>query len=145
MRKGENMARQAFADVLTEWEKLLMTVAANKDDLPYIDNYKQQLEVEMAGAKDANVRQSTSQAEAQQASRDLEGFLTRGHDLAERIRGGIRIKYGKRSEKLKEFGLKVFRNPKKKSSTVKPPQEAASAAEMKPAPQAATSEEHNPS
>jgi hypothetical protein len=105
---------------MKEWEMLLATVASNKDDLPYIDGYRQQLEVEMAGAKAASVRQSASQAEAQQASRDLEEFLTRGRDLANRMRSGVRAKYGIRGEKLKEFGLRVFRG-KKKTSSVKPP------------------------
>jgi hypothetical protein len=114
------MPKKAFADVMTEWEKLATTVAANKDDLSYIDGYRQQLEIEMAGAKAANVRQSAAQAESQQASRDLDGFLASGSDLANRVRTGIKSKYGIRSEKLKEFGLKVFRG-KKKSSTVKPP------------------------
>jgi hypothetical protein len=114
------MPNKAFADVMTEWDKLVTTVVANKDDLPYIDGYRQQLEVEMAGAKAANVRQSAAQAESQQASRDLDGFLASGSDLANRMRTGIKSKYGIRGEKLKEFGLKVFRG-KKKSSTVKPP------------------------
>jgi hypothetical protein len=114
------MPKKAFADVMTEWEKLATTVAANKDDLSYIDGYRQQLEIEMAGAKAANVRQSAAQAESQQASRDLDGFLASGSDLANRVRTGIKSKYGIRSEKLKEFGLKVFRG-KKKSSTAKPP------------------------
>jgi hypothetical protein len=114
------MPNKAFADVMTEWEKLVTTVVANKDDLPYIDGYRQQLEVEMVGAKAANVRQSAAQAESQQASRDLDGFLASGSDLANRMRTGIKSKYGIRGEKLKEFGLKVFRG-KKKSPTVKPP------------------------
>ena len=145
------MARQSFAGVMTDWEKLLTTVTVNKEDLQYLDGYRQQLEIEMAGAKDANVRQSAGQAAAQQASRDLEGFLTRGHDLAERLRAGVKIKYGKRNEKLKEFGLKVFRGLKRKVTNVKPPPqiepppEATRMAETKPALQAATSEEHNPS
>src|SRR4051794_35765494 len=114
------MPNKAFADVITGWEKLLTTVAANKADLPHVEEFRQQLEIEMTGAKAANVRQLAAQAEAQQASRDLDGFRTRGKDLANRIGAGIKSKYGIRSEKLKEFDIKVFRG-KKKSSTTKPP------------------------
>jgi hypothetical protein len=140
------MPKQSFADLMTDWEKLLAAVVANQTDLPYIDGYKQQLEVEMTGAKAASLRQSASQAVAQQASRDLEGFIQRGQDLASRIRGGVRSKYGIKGEKLKEFGLKVFRGGKKKGSpkksppTVGPPP-AARPAETKEALQAATTEE----
>ncbi len=149
------MPKQSFADVMTDWEKLLATVAANKDELLFIDGYKQQLEVEMTGAKAASLRQAASQADSQQASRDLEGFLTRGSDLASRMRTGIKSRYGIRGEKLKEFGLKVFRG-RKKSTTVKPPPAVTPPAvtpptvtphpaETKPALQAATSEAQNPS
>jgi hypothetical protein len=157
-KEGTIMPKQSFADVMTDWEKLLATVAANKDELLFIDGYKQQLEVEMAGAKTASLRQSASQADSQQASRDLEGFLTRGSDLASRMRTGIKTQYGIRGEKLKEFGLKVFRGRKKAVKpppvvtppavtppTVTPPTSGTHPAETKPALQVATSEAQNPS
>lgn len=139
------MPNQSFADIVTDWETLLATVAANKDDLQFIDNYRQQLVTELAGAREANMRQSAAQAEAQQATRDLEGFLQRGRDLADHLRFGIKTRYGKRNEKLKEFGLKVFRpRARKKSATEKPAPQAGTAKgtsppeETKAAPQEAT-------
>jgi hypothetical protein len=94
----------------------------------------------MAGARAASIRQSASQAEAQQASRDVEGFLTRGHDLANRMRAGIKTRYGSKGEKLKEFGMKVFRG-RKKSTNLKPPPAGAQGGETKAALQEATTEE----
>jgi hypothetical protein len=144
------MPHQSFADVIADWEKLLAAVDANKDDLPYVATYRQQLETEITGAKAANVRQAAAQAEAQQATRDVEGFLTRSHTLADQIRFGIKTKYGRKSEKLKEFGLKVFRGvAKKKTTNAKPrtqtpaPQGTSPPVEEKAAPQVATSEAHN--
>jgi hypothetical protein len=146
------MPNKAFAAVITEWEKLLATVVANKDDLQSLDNYRQQLETEVATARSANIRQSTALAEAQQATRDLESALKQGHDLADKLRFGIKSRYGKRSEKLTEFGLKVVREGgRKKSTKEKPPQDGSSqgtsppAAATKAAPQGATSEPQNPS
>jgi hypothetical protein len=130
------MPRQSFANVITDWEKLLITVTANKDDLGSIDAYRAQLEVEMGGAKAASIRQAALSAEVQQTTRDLEGFLERGRELASRIRTGIRSKYGNRNEKLTEFGMKVQR---KRKAAVKvltanlPPQGV-----EKPAPQEVT-------
>ncbi|HEY2290860.1 MAG TPA: hypothetical protein VGM86_09185 [Thermoanaerobaculia bacterium] len=159
------MPNKAFADIITGWQKLLATVTANKDDLQSLDSYRQQLEAEVTAAQEANLRQSTSQAGAQQATRDLEGSLTRGHDLADKLRFGIKSRYGKRSEKLTEFGLKVFRGGgKKKSASGTPPPQGGSTQGTSPppqvgppqgsspppvatktAPQGATSEPHNPS
>ena len=147
------MPNKSFADTITEWEKLLATVAANKDDLQSLDGYRQQLEAEVATAKTANLRQSSALAEAQQATRDLEVSLKQGHDLADKVRFGIKARYGKRSEKLTEFGLKVFRGGgKKKSTTETPPPQVGPPQGSSPppvttktAPQGATSEPHNPS
>ncbi|HEY0511196.1 MAG TPA: hypothetical protein VGH73_04795 [Thermoanaerobaculia bacterium] len=130
------MPSASFAKTIAEWEKLLATVAANKDDLQAIDAYRAQLEVEVAGAKAANVRQSTVQAEVQQATRDLEGFFTRGRDLATRIRTGIQSKYGLHGEKLTEFGMKVRRKRKAATPKVtKPKQTPPPQTAEKPAPQ----------
>jgi hypothetical protein len=141
------MPRQSFAGTMADWERLLAAVTANQDALPYIAAYKQQLEVEMAGARVAVIRQAASQAEAQQASRDVDGFLARGEDLATRIRAGIKIKYGSRSEKLKEFGLKVFRGRKKVTNLKRPPaaspKEGAQEGEAKQALGAATTEDQD--
>jgi hypothetical protein len=146
------MPKQTFAGAITDWEKILATIAANKDDLQHLDGDRQQLEAEVTAARAANLRQSAAKAETQQATRDLEGSLKRGHDLADKLRFSIKGRYGKRSEKLTEFGLKVFRGGGKKKSTPEkpPPQDGSSQgtsppAATKPAPQGATSEPHNPS
>jgi hypothetical protein len=149
------MPKQSFADIVTDWEKLLATVNANKDDLQFIDGFRQQLVTELAGARDASMRQAAAQAEAQQATRDLEDALQRGSDMADHLRSGIKTRYGKRNEKLKEFGLKVLRagGRKKKSTTAvkpspqvpSPPPTTSPPPVTKAAPQEATSEPHNPS
>jgi hypothetical protein len=113
------MPRTSFADIATGWERLITTVVNNKDDLQILEPYRSQLETELAGARTANIRQAAAQAEAQQATRDLEGALTRGKDLAERLRTGIISRYGRRSEKLAEFRIKPLRPGKKKASDVK--------------------------
>ncbi|MFL6194221.1 MAG: hypothetical protein ACJ75H_08625 [Thermoanaerobaculia bacterium] len=128
------MARTSLADVIKEWKQLLATVAANKADLPTLEEYRVQLETELAGAEEESIRQATLQAGVQQTTRNLEGFLTRGREAAVRMRSGIRSKYGLKSEKLTEFGMKPQR--KRKASKEKPPP----VVEGKPAPQADSTE-----
>jgi hypothetical protein len=82
------MPKTSFADIAADWEQLLVTVAKNKDDLQTLEPYRAQLEIELAGARAASIQQAAAQAEAQQSTRNLEGFLTRGKDLAVRcVRG----------------------------------------------------------
>jgi hypothetical protein len=113
------MPKTSFADIATDWERLITTVVNNKDDLQVVDPYRSQLETELVGARTASIRQAAAKAEAQQATRDLEGALNRGKDLAERLRTGILSRYGRRSEKLTEFQIKPLRPNKKKASDVK--------------------------
>jgi hypothetical protein len=112
------MPKVSYAEFFRGWERLSEKVLANKDDLAQLEPYRAQLEAELAGAKEANSRQVFHQAEASQATRDLEGFLGRGNDLAVRINDGIRFTYGNRAEKLKEFGLNP-RRPRKNRSAEK--------------------------
>jgi hypothetical protein len=134
------MPKASFVDRMGEWEYLIARVTANQPDLENLQEVREQLETEMAGAKEANQRQATYQALAQQATRDQEGSLARGTDLANQLRNGIRARYGPRSEKLSEFGLRVLR--KRKTSPEEKPasEEAKPEGEKKSAPPEATTE-----
>lgn len=123
------MPKASFAQVMGEWEQLLVTVAANATDLTYLEGRRAQLEEVMEGAKTASIRQAALKAQLQQATRDLEGFLSNGRDLATRLRNGIRNQYGLKGEKLTEFGLQPRRRPQKPKT---PPSEPA----PEPAPKA---------
>lgn len=110
------MARTSYAKVLREWEVLLTKVSANSVDLPFLEEYRAQLESELTGAKETIERQSSMQASFQNETRNLEGFLERGKALAVNIKAGVVTRYGNRSEKLVEFGLRPVRS-RRRSST----------------------------
>jgi hypothetical protein len=123
------MPRTTFSVVMGQWEQLLTTVAANSTDLSSLEGQRSQLDAVLEGAKTASLRQAALRAQLQQATRDVEGFLSEGRDLATRLRNGIRNQYGLKSEKLIEFGLQPRRRPQKPRT---PPSEPA----PEPAPKA---------
>ena len=131
------MPRKSHADLVTHFENLTTSVAANKDDLPHVQDMSTQIGAETAGAKAALVRQSTQKAEVQQTTQDLQGFITRGTDLATRLRTGVRSKYGNRSEKLTEFEVRPLRKRKTATKT-KTAEEKPKLEEVKPTPPEAT-------
>ena len=102
-----------FAEYMTEWDSLLVTVTANTAELGYLEEYRAQLAAAQQGAREASVRQATLKAQVQQATRDLEEFLRQGRDAATRLRNGIRVRYGLKDEKLVEFRMKPRRRPQK--------------------------------
>lgn len=118
------MRNTSFADLMTNWDRLLAKVADNINDLQHLEAYRAQLAVEWEGARAAHLRQSEMQVHMQQATRDLEEFLGRCNDLAVRIRSGVKTTYGNRSEKLIEFGLRPIRS-RKASPPPPPPVEVA--------------------
>ncbi len=107
------MATTSFADYMTEWDSLLVTVAANAEELGYLEEYRAQLAEAQQGAREASVRQAVLKAQAQQATLDLKGFMNRGKDAATRLRNGIRVRYGLKDEKLTEFRMKPRRKPQR--------------------------------
>jgi hypothetical protein len=124
-------SRKSRAKTMAAWEELLAGVAANQGDLPHVDVYRAQLGVEMADVKASHSRRSALQAEALKATQDLRSFLARGNDLAVRIRAGIYLQYGPRSEKLVEFGMKP--NRKRRVAREKPVEETEKGAPRKSA------------
>ena len=131
----------SHADLVTHFENLATSVAANKDDLPHLQDLSAQLAVETAGAKAAFVRKSTQKAEVQQTTQDLKGFIARGTDLAIRLRTGVRSKYGNRSEKLTEFEVKPLRKRKAATPKAKTAEATPKLEEEKATPPAATTTE----
>lgn len=109
------MPKASYAKVLRDWEVLLTKVDANKADLPFIEDYRTQLEAELNGAKETIEKQTAMQASFQNETRNLEKFLERGKALAVNIRAGVVTRYGNRSEKLIEFGMRPVRSRRRPS------------------------------
>jgi hypothetical protein len=123
------MATKSFADYMTEWDSLQVTVAANAAELGYLEEYRAQLAEAQQGAREASVRQAAFKAQVQKATRDLEDFMSRGKDAATRLRNGIRVRYGLKDEKLTEFRMKPRRKPQR--AREQPPEPAPEPSETK--------------
>lgn len=99
------MSKKALADHLGEWEKLAATVEHNAEDLQAYQEYVGVLRAAAAAAREAKQRQLALRAAAQQASRDLEVAVDKAKDYEARLHRGVFATYGRKSEKLIEFGL----------------------------------------
>lgn len=104
------MANQTHGDLLNACDKLLVAAKANPGE-PKVDELRLQLEKDTEGAKEAQARRNLHKAAAQQASRDLDGFLSSAKQIYSRLRHMLIALFGLRAEKLAEFGLRVFRGP----------------------------------
>jgi hypothetical protein len=100
------MPINCLADLLADWESLLSAVEDNPCGMNDLDALVSQLESTLADLKTAHTRRSAFQAKASRLTREIQDKMIQGKDLASRIRSWAVARYGRRNEKLEEFGKK---------------------------------------
>jgi hypothetical protein len=116
------MAREPkYGVTLNGWERLLTSMAANAEDLKALETYRAQLQSKLDAARAAAAQQAAMVATKQEATKSLQTLLVEGRKLATFLRGGVKQRYGDRSEKLVEFGLAPVRPKAKAAGDQKPP------------------------
>ena len=108
------MPDKRYADHLKEWEDITASAAANASELPQLELLRIDLEKLLQEARNLTKLQAAHQAAKQEASKRLQTVMSEGAKLATVMRGGLKHRYGSRSEKLTEFGLQPFRGRKAK-------------------------------
>ena len=104
------MPNPTHGDFLNACDKLLAAARVNPGE-PKVDELRLQLEKDTQGVREAQARRNFHKSAAQEASRDLDGFLKSAKEVYSRLRHFLVAIFGVRAEKLVEFGLKVFRGP----------------------------------
>lgn len=120
------MSTTTQGDILKATDIMLDGVSRNELD-PSILLLAFQLGEARAGAKEALARRALGDAQSQQASRDLDGFVVTIKVLYSRLRRMLQGNYGVRDEKLTEFGIQPLRPVPKAKATPKAPEQAQSA------------------
>jgi hypothetical protein len=100
------MPKESLALTLSQWEELIGACEANAEDLDYLLELQEELRRLSERAKELSVRQDALNAQKQQVTRDLDHVKQRGREIALQVRDGVRTRYGKRSAKLVEFGMR---------------------------------------
>jgi hypothetical protein len=117
------MAREPkYGTTLNGWQRLLTSMEANPQDFQSLEAYRAQLQTKLDAARQAAKEQAAMAAAKQDATKRLNDLLLEGRKLVTFLRGGVKQRYGDKSEKLVEFDLAPVR-PKAKPSTdaAKPP------------------------
>jgi hypothetical protein len=104
------MAREPqYGVTVNGWERLLVSLDANKQDLPHLETHRALLAGMVAQVRELSAQQAAMAASKQEATKSLRSLLVEGRKLATFLRTGVRQQYGNRSEKLVEFDLQPFR------------------------------------
>jgi hypothetical protein len=115
-----------YGTTLNGWQRLLTSMEANAQDFQSLEAYRTQLQAKLDAARQAAKEQTAMAAAKQDATQRLNDLLVEGRKLATFLRGGVKQRYGDKSEKLVEFDLAPAR-PK-----TKPPEPAKSPAPVPP-------------
>ena len=127
------MAREPkYGTTLNGWQRLLTSMEANPQDFPQLEIYRAQLQTMLDAARQAAKEQTAMAAAKQDATQRLNDLLTEGRKLVTFLRGGVKQRYGDKSEKLVEFDLAPAR------PRVKTPKEAKTPSPPPPTPHPTT-------
>ena len=100
------MSKESVAMTLARWEQLLAAWESNSEDLGLIEEYRAELQELVQRVRELSSEQDALNARKQQVTRELDTAKERGRDLALHVRMGIHARYGRKSPKLIEFGLR---------------------------------------
>jgi hypothetical protein len=116
------MAREPkYGTTLNGWQRLLTSMEANPQDFQSLEAYRAQLQTKLDAARQAAKEQTAMEAAKQDATKRLNDLLVEGRKLVTFLRGGVKQRYGDKSEKLVEFDLAPVRPRAKSSDATKPP------------------------
>lgn len=102
------MANDSYADLIRHWGQLDEGVKINPELASY-EPLRAQLTVERAGLVEMTNRQAALKSQTQDTTRVIDGNVSRGREIATRLRDAIKATYGREAEKLTEFGIPVRR------------------------------------
>ena len=99
----------AYLNTINGWIKVLAALVAHAAELPYLAEPSSRLENLLQQANSLSAEYSALTANKQEVGQRLQQVLREGDALAALLRNGARERFGTRSEKLVQFGLKPFR------------------------------------
>lgn len=99
------MPKTSYADVITEWERLLSAVDDHTAKLAGSQAQRQALAAHVDELKSVKARQVAATATRQECTRLMETMVVEGKVLAIQLRGSVKAHIDPRSELLVQFGM----------------------------------------
>ncbi len=115
------MANETYDESFAEWRRLLKPFFANKSgEISLLEGHVTRLMDVLTQAGEIEGQQASLAAAKQERSQQLQGLVVEGRKIAAFVKAGLRDHYGRRSEKLTEYGLQPFRGFKKTTKPEEP-------------------------
>ena len=111
------MPKESLGKTVDQWERILGATEANEDVRSILARQSRELRGLLKKVRELSKRQAALTALKQQVTRDLQGALDQGREIAAQMRTGLKAQYGFGSEKLTEFGLRPRRRPRRPAAS----------------------------
>jgi hypothetical protein len=106
--------RETRDSAFGEWRRILKPRANNQGELLHLDGHWTKLESVLTQIDAIDAEQARLTAAKQEKTGQLNVLIAEGRKIATFLKAGLREHYGRRAEKLAEYGMQPFRGFKKK-------------------------------
>lgn len=123
---GDSTYDASFA----EWRRILKPLTQENGGIPHLNGHVIRLVEVLAQVEEVGGQQRSLAAAKQEMSQQLKVLVVEGRKIAAFLKSGLREHYGRKAEKLTEYGLQPFRGNKaakpEESVELDPPSPASS-------------------
>ena len=105
-----------YMNAVTGWDQMASSLTANNDQVAHLEVGVPKLRERSQRARSLYAQYAAMRAAKQAIWKELRQVLEEGEAEMRYLREGVKAHYGKRSEKLVEFGVQPFRGVKRKSA-----------------------------
>lgn len=117
-----------YMNVVNGWDQMATAVTANNGQVAHLEVSLPKLQESSQRARNLYAQYAAMRAAKQEAWKELQEVLEDGDAMMRYLKEGVKAHYGKRNEKLVEFGVQPFRGIKRRSA------KKTTAPEVSPAP-----------
>ena len=104
------MPKTTHADTRKKMDLRNKALAANSEELPYLESHRARLDAINTELKDLTAQQASLTAGKQEVSKRIADLVQAARKLLTFVDVGVKEHYGNRAEKLVEFGVQPFRS-----------------------------------
>jgi hypothetical protein len=105
-----------YMNAVNGWDQMASSLTANNDQVAHLEVGVPKLQMRSQRARSLYAQYAAMRAAKQTIWKELRQVLEEGEAEMRYLREGVKAHYGKRSEKLVEFGVQPFRGIKRKSA-----------------------------
>jgi hypothetical protein len=99
----------SFADLITQWQKLLAACADNASALTAAEPQRLEVEQILKEVMDLKALQDSHRGAKQETRQQLDQAIANGREAARRLQGAVKANLGTANERLVQFNIKPIR------------------------------------